>query len=199
MLSILVHSSNALLCPLVVCHKGWCSTMSVTVDNNPKIIKGPIQPVQDPCVGDLVTPVNSSFLIKALINQLPVYRQGLSPFVRGVQLGASFGYILYGPFTLLGPMRSSEFGTTIGLLSTVGAIHILTALFFLYGQAEGEFHTPLPNPTVNRPPVELFNQSSWGDFTNGFWLGGCGGSAFAWFVYTNPFVRELYQVFFGQN
>ena len=167
------------------------------MNNNPRLPKSLVQPVQDPCIGDLVTPVNSSFLIKSLINQLPVYRQGLSPFTRGVQLGASFGYILYGPFTLLGPMRSSEFGTLIGLFSTVGAIHILTALFFLYGQAGGLFYSPLPGPTVTQPPLELFNRSSWGKFTNGFWLGGCGGAVFAWFVYTNAFVREIYSVFFG--
>ena len=162
-----------------------------------KISKSLVRPVQDPCVGDLVTPVNSSFLIKFLINQLPVYRQGLSPLTRGVQLGASFGYILYGPFTLLGPMRSTEYGTLIGLFSSVGAIHILTALFFLYGQGGGKFYNPLPSPTVAQPPVELFNRSSWGDFTNGFWLGGCGGALFAWFLYTNAFIREIYSVFFG--
>ena len=165
--------------------------------DNQKIAKSLVQPVQDPCVGDLITPVNSNFLIKYLINQLPVYRQGLSPYVRGVQLGASFGYILYGPFTLLGPMRSSDYGTLIGLLSTVGAIHILTALFFLYGQAKGDFYSPPPGPTVTQPPTELFNRSSWGDLTNGFWLGGCGGAVFAWFVYTNAFIREIYSVFFG--
>ena len=162
-----------------------------------KISKSLVRPVQDPCVGDLVTPVNSSFPIKFLINQLPVYRQGLPPFTRGLQLGASFGYILYGPFTLLGPMRSTEYGTLIGLFSTVGAIHILTALFFLYGQAGGTFYSPLPSPTVTQPPIELFNRSSWGEFTNGFWLGGCGGAIFAWFLYTNAFIREIYGVFFG--
>ena len=156
-----------------------------------------VKPFNDPYAGDLITPVNSNFLVKSLINQLPVYRKNISPYIRGVQLGASFGYILYGPFTLLGPLRNSDYYETIGLMSTAGAIHILVALFFLYGQASGEFYMPPPNPTVNEPPKDLFTREGWGDFTSGIWLGGCGGAVFAWFVYSNQFIRELYAVFFS--
>ena len=160
--------------------------------------KGIVKPFSDPCSGDLVTPVNSNIFIKNLISNLPVYRPGVSPYVRGVQLGASFGYVLYGPFTTLGPMRNSDLFASIGLMSTFGAIHILVFLFFLYGQgqSDGRFYSPPSNPTVINPPGDLFTSESWMDFTSGFWLGGSGGAAFAWFVYTNSLVRSLYEVFF---
>jgi photosystem I subunit 11 len=99
---------------------------------------------------------------------------------------------------MLGPMRNSDMFASIGLMSTFGAIHILVLLFFLYGQGQldGRFYSPPSNPTVINPPGELFNSESWMDFTSGFWLGGSGGAALAWFVYTNSLVRSLYEVFF---
>ena len=89
-----------------------------------------VRSFSDPCAGDLITPVNSNIIVRTIINWLPIYRQGLTPRSRGVQLGAAFGYVLYGPFTILGPMRNSDYGSSIGLFSTVGAINILCALFF---------------------------------------------------------------------
>ena len=32
-----------------------------------------VTPVSDPCVGNLATPVNSGYFIKALISNLPLY------------------------------------------------------------------------------------------------------------------------------
>ena len=57
-----------------------------------------VNPVSDPCVGDLETPVNSGYFTKAFINNLPFYRAGLSPNFRGLEVGAAFGYLLYGPY-----------------------------------------------------------------------------------------------------
>ena len=58
-----------------------------------------IQPSGDPQVGNLSTPLNGSAFSKAFINALPAYRQGLSPNRRGLEIGMSHGYLLYGPFT----------------------------------------------------------------------------------------------------
>ena len=55
-----------------------------------------VTPVSDPCVGNLATPVNSGYFIKGLINNLPLYRPGISPNFRGLETGAAFGYLLYG-------------------------------------------------------------------------------------------------------
>lgn len=62
-----------------------------------------VTPVSDPCVGNLATPVNSGYFIKGLINNLPLYRPGVSPNFRGLETGAAFGYLLFGPFTICGP------------------------------------------------------------------------------------------------
>ena len=63
-----------------------------------------IKTVNDPCVGNLATPVNSGYVTKAFINNLPFYRKGISNNFRGLETGAAFGYLLYGPFTMTGPL-----------------------------------------------------------------------------------------------
>ena len=85
-----------------------------------------VTPVSDPCVGNLATPVNSGYFIKALISNLPFYRPGISPNFRGLETGAAFGYLLYGPFTICGPLRATEYQQTAGLLAAIGAVHILS-------------------------------------------------------------------------
>ncbi len=141
-----------------------------------------VTPVSDPCVGNLATPVNTGYFTKAFINNLPFYRSGISPNFRGLEVGAAFGYLLYGPFAMTGPLRNSDFALTAGLLATVGAVHILTALFVLY-TAPGKAPNVQPaDCTVENPPSDLFTRSGWADFTSGFWLGGCGGAVFAWLL-----------------
>ena len=93
-----------------------------------------VTPAADPCVGNLATPVNSGYFIKGLINNLPLYRPGISPNFRGLETGAAFGYLLYGPFTICGPLRATEYQQTAGLLAAIGAVHILSLLFLLYNQ-----------------------------------------------------------------
>ena len=89
-----------------------------------------VKTVDDPCVGNLATPVNSGYFTKAFINNLPFYREGISPNFRGLETGAAFGYLLYGPFTMTGPLRNSDFAITAGLLAAIGAIHIMTCLLY---------------------------------------------------------------------
>ena len=66
-----------------------------------------VTPAADPCVGNLATPVNSGYFIKGLINNLPLYRPGISPNFRGLETGAAFGYLLYGPFTICSHGRAA--------------------------------------------------------------------------------------------
>tara|TARA_B100000700_G_C14426125_1_gene570405 strand:- start:10 stop:585 length:576 start_codon:yes stop_codon:yes gene_type:complete len=141
-----------------------------------------IKTVSDPCVGNLSTPVNSGYVTKAFINNLPFYREGISNNFRGLETGAAFGYLLYGPFTMTGPLRNSDFALTVGLLGAIGAVHILTALLLLYNSPGKAPNVQPKDCTVNNPPVDLFTRKGWSDFTNGFWLGGCGGAVFAWLL-----------------
>ncbi len=152
-----------------------------------------VTPAADPCVGDLATPVNSGYFTKAWLNNLPFYRPGLSSNFRGLEVGAMFGYFLYGPFTITGPFRNSDFALTAGLLSAIGAVHILTALLVLYN-SPGKAPSAQPaDCTINTPPADLFTKLGWADFTSGFWLGGCGGAVFAWLLCGTLHVDTLIQ------
>ena len=156
-----------------------------------------VTPASDPCVGNLATPVNSGYFIKGLINSLPLYREGISPNFRGLETGAAFGYLLYGPFTICGPLRATEFQDTAGVLAAIGAVHILTLLFLLYNQPGKQPHIPPSDVTVNNPPSDLFTRTGWADFTSGFWLGGCGGAVFAWFLCSTVHVQDLFNIAAG--
>ena len=92
-----------------------------------------VTPVADPCVGNLATPVNSSYFTKAFINALPAYRPSLSPNRRGLEVGMAHGFFLYGPFAICGPLRLTEYASTAGLLATIGLVSILTVCLSLYG------------------------------------------------------------------
>ena len=62
----------------------------------------------DPFVGNLSTPVTTSTATKLYLGNLPIYRKGLSPLLRGLEIGMAHGYFLIGPFYILGPLRNSE-------------------------------------------------------------------------------------------
>ena len=158
-----------------------------------------VKTVSDPFAGNLATPVNSGWFTKWFINNLPFYREGLSPNFRGLEVGAAFGYLLYGPFFMTGPLRNSAFALTAGLLGSVGAVHILTALFVLYNSPGKAPNIQPADATVNNPPKDLFTKEGWSDFASGFWLGGCGGAVFAWLLMGTlhldtllPLVREYH-------
>jgi photosystem I subunit XI len=133
-------------------------------------------------VSNLATPVNSSGIIQAFIGGLPIYRNGLSPQRRGLEVGMAHGYLLLGPFTLLGPLRNSDQFLLTGLLGTVGLVVILTACLSLYASTNPAL--PLASVTVPKPPTDL-NQKGWGEFTSGFLIGGIGGAAFGYFLLAN--------------
>jgi len=143
----------------------------------------------DPQVGNLATPVNSSDFTKAFINNLPVYRDGLSSNRRGLEIGMAHGYLLYGPFALLGPLRDSDLGPFAGLLAAIGLVSILTICLSIYGDVG--VSAPQPSVTTPNPPSDLGTKEGWSDFASGFWIGGCGGAAFAYFLCTTPQVQQV--------
>ena len=70
----------------------------------------------DPFVGNLSTPVTTSTATKLYLGNLPIYRKGLSPLLRGLEIGMAHGYFLIGPFYILGPLRNSENALLVGIL-----------------------------------------------------------------------------------
>jgi len=125
----------------------------------------------DPFVGHLATPITSSSLTRALLKNLPAYRFGLTPLLRGLEIGLAHGYFLIGPFAKLGPLRNSDIGLLAGFLSTVGLILILTLGLTIYGAASFGQDTSSGN--------ELQTKKSLDQFKGGFFVGACGSAGFA--------------------
>ena len=141
-------------------------------------------------VSNLATPVNSSGIVQAFISNLPIYRNGLSAQRRGLEVGMAHGYLLIGPFTLLGPMRNSDQSHLSGLLGTVGLVVILTVCLSLYASVNPA--PPLASVTVPKPPADLNDQKGWNEFTSGFLIGGIGGAAFGYLLLANvPFLNDV--------
>ena len=133
----------------------------------------------DPSVGHLSTPVTSSAATKAFLGSLPAYRKGLSPLLRGLEIGMAHGYLLLGPFEKLGPLRESEIALLIGFLSSVGLVTILTVCLAMY--AKVAFQEADNDSTTN----DLLNGKNWNQFTSGFFVGSFGGVSFAYLILLN--------------
>lgn len=52
----------------------------------------------DPFVGFFETPVTSAPIVAWYLSNLPAYRTGVSPLLRGVEVGLAHGFLLTGPF-----------------------------------------------------------------------------------------------------
>ncbi len=151
-----------------------------------------IQHGGDPQVGNLATPVNSSGFSLAFIRNLPAYRKGLSANRRGLEIGMAHGYFIYGPFTLLGPLRNTEYASTAGLLAAVGLVAILTIALSMYATVG----VSKPTETLTTPdvPEDLGTSEGWGEFANGFFIGGAGGAFFAYLLCQTPYIDLIQQI-----
>jgi photosystem I subunit 11 len=141
----------------------------------------------DPFVGNLSTPVSDSAFTKAFIGNLPAYRKGLSPILRGIEIGMAHGYFLVGPWIKLGPLRDyTEAANLGGLVSALSLILIATACMSVYGiasfQVTGDDDYPSQNPQA---PTSLKTAEGWSQLTAGFFVGAMGGAFVAYFLLEN--------------
>nr|YP_009296603.1 photosystem I subunit XI [Apophlaea sinclairii]AOM65743.1 photosystem I subunit XI [Apophlaea sinclairii] len=138
---------------------------------------------QDPFVGNLSTPISTSSFTKVFLSNLPIYRRGLSPLLRGLEVGMAHGYFIIGPFDKLGPLRNTEVALLSGFLSAVGLIVILTTCLSMYGNTSFE-----KDDTTD----VLQTSDGWRQFTAGFLVGAVGGSGFAYLLLVNiPMLQTL--------
>ena len=131
----------------------------------------------DPFVGDLATPVNSSGIVKAWINNLPAYRKGMSANARGLEIGMAHGYYLYGPFATSGPIRGTQMALVSGVLSASCVIIVLTVAMQLYSSVS--VPQPRPSVTTSDPGSDFGTKEGWSAIGSGFLIGGCGGAVIA--------------------
>ncbi|MGD1862437.1 MAG: chlorophyll a/b binding light-harvesting protein [Leptolyngbyaceae cyanobacterium] len=147
--------------------------------NDQMLFEGIVVPQKnDPQVGMLDTPVSGSSLTRTWIKNLPIYREGLAPIVRGLEIGMAHGYLLLGPFLKLGPLRNTDQALIAGFGSASGLIVILSVCLFIYG---GAVFQSRRNP-VGSLPENIRNYGDWSLFTSGFLIGGLGGVTFACFI-----------------
>ncbi|AHB87791.1 photosystem I reaction center subunit XI PsaL [Thermosynechococcus sp. NK55a] len=131
----------------------------------------------DPFVGHLSTPVSDSGLVKTFIGNLPAYRQGLSPILRGLEVGMAHGYFLIGPWVKLGPLRDSDVANLGGLISGIALILIATACLAAYGLVSFQ--------KGGSSSDSLKSGEGWSQFTAGFFVGAMGGAFVAFFLLEN--------------
>ena len=129
----------------------------------------------DPFVGHLATPITSSAVTRALLKNLPAYRFGLTPLLRGLEIGLAHGYFLIGPFAKLGPLRNSDIALLAGFLSTIGLILILTLGLTIYGAAVFKPE----KESLEAGENDLQTRKAWDQFKGGFFVGACGSAGFA--------------------
>jgi photosystem I subunit 11 len=130
----------------------------------------------DPFVGNLATPISTSSFTRSFLSNLPAYRVGLSPLLRGLEIGMAHGYFLVGPFYKLGPLRASDVALLSGLFSSVGLIIIMSVCLAIYGVVSFE-------ESENKDILQ--SSQGWKQFTSGWLVGSIGGAIFAYILISN--------------
>jgi photosystem I subunit 11 len=110
---------------------------------------------------------------------LPAYKQGLSPLLRGINIGFVHGYFLLGPFVKLGPLRDSQVANFVGFVSTISLLIILTTCLLIYGFVS---FSDKNKTTSKKSLVDFLNSKGWSQFTSGFIVGGFGGASIGYIL-----------------
>jgi photosystem I subunit 11 len=140
-----------------------------------------VQPYNgDPFVGHLATPISASDFTKTFIGNLPAYRPGLSPLLRGLEIGMAHGYFLIGPWYTFGPLRDSESAALGALISVVALLMIATMCLSAYGIVSFQ-----GGRAVGTGDAAMNSSEGWSLFTGGFFFGSMGGAAVAYFLLSN--------------
>merc|ERR1719230_432556 len=141
-----------------------------------------IQPLNgDPFIGMMETPVTSAPIVVNFLSNLPIYRIGVSPLLRGCEIGLAHGFFLPGPFIKLGPLRAVEgVGEIAGCISAAALVVILASALSIYGAASFQRKEVIGIKTLSGREIErdeLQTSAGWEDFTSGWVVGGLSGVA----------------------
>jgi len=150
-----------------------------------------VNPAGDPQVGNLATPLNSSGFTRAFINNLPAYREGLSPIRRGLEVGMAHGYLLFGPFAFTSQFRNSEFANLVGVIEASALLLILTICLSIYATVTRA--KPVATVTTPNPPETFNTREGWSEFAGGFLVGGVGGAFAAYWLVTSGLFQVIPQ------
>lgn len=144
-----------------------------------------IQPYNgDPFVGHLSTPISDSDFTRAFIGNLPAYRKGLSPLVRGLEIGLAHGYFLVGPEIVFGALRDYPEAANLGGLVTALALVLLgSAGMGVYGLVTYQKGNVVSANALT--PEALKTGEGWSELAAGFFVGGMAGAFAAYFLLEN--------------
>lgn len=131
----------------------------------------------DPFTGHLSTPISDSAFTRAFIGNLPAYRKGLSPLLRGLEIGMAHGYFVVGPWAKLGPLRDSEHAALGGLISAIALVMIATICLSAYGLVTFQ--------DDSKSGDSLQSSEGWSQFAGGFFVGATGGAFVAYLLLAN--------------
>lgn len=143
---------------------------------------GLVQPYQgDPSLGNLSTPISDSAFTRAFIGSLPIYRKGLSPIARGLEIGLAHGYFLVGPEVLLGTNRDYTNAPYLAALLTAVVI-VLLGTIGMSAHGLVSLKSAADSPEGTDP---LKTSEGWSELAAGFFIGGMGGAFMAYFLLQN--------------
>lgn len=165
--------------------------MTTTRDTTPSSLYGQddwVKPYKgDPWRGNLSTPINDSAIAKAYIRNLPAYRPGLTPFMRGLEIGMAHGYFLVGPEVVVGPLRETAHGANLSGLITAVYIAVsaclgisIFAITTFQGDPRGAYNS---HSTDELRPLK--QKEDWYQLGGGIFLGSMGGAVFAYLLLEN--------------
>jgi photosystem I subunit 11 len=138
----------------------------------------------DPFIGMVETPVTTAPIVVNYLSNLPAYRIGVSPLLRGVEIGLAHGFFMPGPFIKLGPLRAVEGTAEIaGCISAAGLVVILAVASSIYGAASFQRKEVIGIKTLTGREIardELQTSVGWEEFTSGWVVGGLSGVAYCY-------------------
>ena len=112
---------------------------------------------------------------------------GVSPLLRGVEIGLAHGLLLTGPFIKLGPLRNVPgYAEKAGCASAAGVVAILTVCLAIYGAATFQQESSqlgvktLSGREILRDPLQ--SSQGWSSFSAGFFVGGLSGVGWAYLL-----------------
>lgn len=138
----------------------------------------------DPFIGMLETPVTSAPIVVNYLSNLPAYRTGVAPLLRGVEIGLAHGFFLPGPFIKLGPLRASEgIAEIAGCVSAAGLVIIMASCLSIYGAVSFQSKDIVGVKTLSGREInrdELQTSEGWSNFASGWVVGGLSGVAYCY-------------------
>merc|ERR1712137_463613 len=139
-----------------------------------------VKPINgDPFIGMFETPVTSAPIVANFLSNLPAYRTGVKPLLRGVEIGLTHGFFLPGPFIKLGPLRAIKGTAEIaGCMSAAGLLIILTSCLSIYGAVSFTRKDTIGIKSLSGREIardELQSSAGWEKFTSGWMVGSLSG------------------------